>query len=167
VWLTILPTTLRTTARAAAGTNPADPYRVLTPEEAETLSAVTAQIIPSDDTPGAREAQVVRFLDLSLAGFAKEELPLYRSGVVELNAKARRLDPSAASFAGLPDEKQAELLRSLESAASPFFESVLAATLTGMFADPEYGGNRDKIGWRLIGFEDRFAWGPPFGDYDA
>jgi hypothetical protein len=35
-----------------------------------------------------------------------------------------------------------------------------------MFANPEYGGNRDKIGWKMIGFDDRFSWGPPFGWYD-
>jgi hypothetical protein len=36
-----------------------------------------------------------------------------------------------------------------------------------MFADPAYGGNSDKVGWKLIGFEDRFAWQPPFGEYDV
>ena len=30
-----------------------------------------------------------------------------------------------------------------------------------------YGGNRDKVGWKLIGFEDRFHWNAPFGHYDA
>ena len=140
---------------------------MLTPEEADSLAAIAAQIIPTDDTPGAREAQVVRFLDLSLAGFARDQLPLYRQGVAQLDAQARRLDATATSYAALSSEKQGELLRSLESASSPFFESVLAATITGMFANPQYGGNHDKIGWRLIGFEDRFAWGPPFGEYDG
>ena len=35
-----------------------------------------------------------------------------------------------------------------------------------MLANPEYGGNSDKIGWKLIGFDDRFSWGAPFGWYD-
>jgi hypothetical protein len=39
-------------------------------------------------------------------------------------------------------------------------------TIAGTFANPSWGGNRDKIGWRLLGFEDRFVWQPPFGDYD-
>ena len=43
---------------------------------------------------------------------------------------------------------------------------MLAATAAGMFANPEYGGNRDKIGWKLIGFDDRFFWQAPFGYYD-
>ena len=43
---------------------------------------------------------------------------------------------------------------------------MLAATAAGMFANPEYGGNRDKIGWKLLGFDDRFFWQQPFGYYD-
>lgn len=144
-----------------------EPYRVLTPREAESLSAIVEQLIPTDDTPGAREAKVVRFVDHSLATFAASELPLYRRGLTELDAAARRLDPTARSFAALSGGAQIELLRAREAAASPFFESVRVATITGMFANPEYGGNFEKAGWTLIGFEDRFAWGPPFGDYDS
>ena len=39
-------------------------------------------------------------------------------------------------------------------------------TMTGMFAHPEHGGNFGKIGWKLIGYEDRYSWVPPFGYYD-
>jgi gluconate 2-dehydrogenase gamma chain len=124
------------------------------------------QIIPSDDTPGAREARVIRFMDLSLASFAASELPLFRRGVHELTTAARRLDPTAKSFAALSGGAQIQLLRTLEASGSPFFESVRVATINGMFANPEYGGNFEKAGWKLIGFEDRFSWGPPFGDYD-
>src|SRR2546422_10585081 len=33
-----------------------------------------------------------------------------------------------------------------------FFNMLLANTLEGFFADPIYGGNRDKAGWKLVGF---------------
>ena len=36
--------------------------------------------------------------------------------------------------------------------ASFFFGLLLANTMEGFFADPIYGGNRDKIGWKLVGF---------------
>ena len=39
-------------------------------------------------------------------------------------------------------------------------------TLIGLFALPQYGGNRNGIGWRLIGFDDQHAFSPPFGYYD-
>ncbi len=37
----------------------------------------------------------------------------------------------------------------------------------GVFSDPSHGGNRDKAGWAMIGFDNRHAWQPPFGYYDA
>ena len=39
-------------------------------------------------------------------------------------------------------------------------------TIMGFFANPEYGGNHDQIGWTLIGFEDAGTYDPPFGYYD-
>jgi hypothetical protein len=38
--------------------------------------------------------------------------------------------------------------------------------MLGMFAMPTYGGNRNNIGWKLIGFEDAHVFYPPFGYYD-
>ena len=37
-------------------------------------------------------------------------------------------------------------------AASGFFELLLKNTQEGFFADPIYGGNRDMVGWKMIGF---------------
>ena len=36
--------------------------------------------------------------------------------------------------------------------AKAFFEMLLQNTVEGFFADPLYGGNRDKVGWKLVGF---------------
>jgi gluconate 2-dehydrogenase gamma chain len=38
-----------------------------------------------------------------------------------------------------------------------FFETLLANTIEGYFADPSYGGNRDMVGWRMIGFPGAYA----------
>ena len=38
-----------------------------------------------------------------------------------------------------------------------FFETLLANTIEGYFADPVYGGNRDMAGWRMIGFPGAYA----------
>ena len=54
----------------------------------------------------------------------------------------------------------------MEKAKSSSSPPRRAAVVVGMLADPKYGGNRDKVGWRLLGFEDRFHWTVPFGDYD-
>jgi gluconate 2-dehydrogenase gamma chain len=33
-----------------------------------------------------------------------------------------------------------------------FFEQLLQNTIEGFFCDPIHGGNRDMVGWKLIGF---------------
>jgi len=56
-------------------------FEVLTPDEAHELDAITACMIPTTDTPGAREAGVVYFIDRALKTFAREGLPAYRQGL--------------------------------------------------------------------------------------
>ena len=46
----------------------------------------------------------------------------------------------------------------LPSIPSPvFFETLLANTVEGFFSDPAYGGNRNMIGWRMVGFPGAYA----------
>ena len=55
----------------------------------------------------------------------------------------------------------------LEIENTEFFSTLRYLTIAGMFSLPEYGGNRENIGYQLIGFDDRHFWQPPFGFYDA
>jgi gluconate 2-dehydrogenase gamma chain len=144
-------------ARAAAAQG-LKTFDVLTVDEAGDLEAITAQIFPTDETPGATEAGVVYFIDRALGGFASwAERPI-REGLKTLGQKV-------GSFSQLPIERQTESLHEIEDTS--FFGTVRTLTIMGMFAHPSYGGNRDKAGWKLLGFEDRFVWRPPFGSYDA
>jgi gluconate 2-dehydrogenase gamma chain len=36
--------------------------------------------------------------------------------------------------------------------ARQFFEALLQSAMEGFFADPIYGGNRDKISWKMVGY---------------
>jgi gluconate 2-dehydrogenase gamma chain len=36
--------------------------------------------------------------------------------------------------------------------AKPFFEALLQSAMEGFFADPIYGGNKNKVSWRMIGY---------------
>jgi hypothetical protein len=82
-----------------------------------------------------------------------------------LNREAGHRWPGAARFATLSSQRQIELLHATEQ--TPFFQTMRFLTIAGTFANPSWGGNHDKIGWQILGFEDRFVWQPPFGDYDA
>jgi gluconate 2-dehydrogenase gamma chain len=140
---------------------------VLTPSRLRDLVAISALILPSDDLPGAREARVVDFMDKALGGFAADQRPLFDQGIADLTARVVRRHPGAARFAELAQGDAALLLRELEAEGSEFFEAVRVATITGFLANPEYGGNAGKAGWKVLGFEDRFVWAAPFGWYDA
>jgi gluconate 2-dehydrogenase gamma chain len=167
-WFAADPAALRASLAHAAQArrNPAgNSFEVFTAEQAGDVEAIAAQIVPTDDLPGAREAGALFFIDHSLASWAAEQRTPFLSGLEELNGEARRRWPQVARFAALSSEHQIELLRAMEQ--SPFFQMVRFATVAGTFANTSWGGNRDKVGWRILGFEDRFAWQPPFGDYDA
>jgi len=139
-------------------------FEFLSPEQAVEIEAVAAQIIPADDTPGAREARVIYFIDRALSTFDKERQPLYVKGLKDLQAKQKKMFKNAAKFSELNSEQQIQVLKAFEK--NQFFEIVRTHTIMGFFSDPSYGGNYDKIGWKLIGFKDEFYFKPPFGYYD-
>jgi gluconate 2-dehydrogenase gamma chain len=163
-------------AARAARENPPPPFVVLTADEAADLDAATSQIIPTDDTPGAHEARVVYFIDKSAQTWAKDQLPDIRKGIAELRARAAKLSangmqagsPAAQNaFVALNDDQRHAVIESLEKDHHPFFGTLQGATVVGMLANPEYGGNYNKSGWKMIGFVDQFSWAAPFGWYDA
>jgi gluconate 2-dehydrogenase gamma chain len=151
-------------ARATAASSGDGKGAFFTPEEAADVEAVTAQIIPTDDTPGAREAGVVHFIDRALATFLSNLAGDYRARLAEFQAACRARHPDAASFAALTSAQQIEYLTSVER--TPFFDTTRTLTLLGMFSMPGYGGNRDGVGWKLLGLDDQHAFQPPFGYYD-
>ena len=166
VWLGADRAVLRETAHHAANALAVLPPS-LTAEQIRALDALTARILPTDDLPGAREANVVRFIDRALATFAANQRSLFEVGLRDLDDRARRRRPDQGTFAALSSTDQIELMHTLEAENSEFFDAALFATMAGMFADPSCGGNTDKVGWKLLGFDDRFIWQPPFGSYDA
>lgn len=39
-----------------------------------------------------------------------------------------------------------------EVSSTAFFKTLLARTMEGFFADPVYGGNRDMVSWKMLGY---------------
>ena len=141
-------------------------FQVLSVTDAADIEAAAAQIVPTDDTPGAREARVIYFIDHALGTFAKDQRHAFENGARELRKRAGRVQRGATSFATLPNDKQIEVIASLEKDKHPFFDALRFGTVAGMLANPEYGGNFNKTGWKWLGFDDRFSWAAPFGYYD-
>ena len=140
-------------------------FAFFTNEEGADIDAMASQVIPTDETPGAHEARCVNFIDYGLTTFLQESQPIYREGLKALQAKTRELAPDAGSFAALSSAQQIQVLTAIEQ--SSFFTTVRTHTIIGMFASPAHGGNADKVGWKLIGYDDTLEFKPPFGYYDA
>jgi gluconate 2-dehydrogenase gamma chain len=140
-------------------------FTFFTPAQAADVEAMAAQIIPTDDTPGAREARVIVFIDRILTTFEKDRRADYTKGLTELTEKTRQMFPGSASFASLTPPQQIQLLTSIER--TPFFTLVRTHTITGFFAAPVHGGNANKVGWTLVHYDDSLNHKPPFGYYDS
>jgi len=130
------------------------------PEEAATISAFTERLMPgAPGKPGARDAGVLNYIDLALAGAYSDSQEFYRHGLTQLDAYSRKTHNAA--FTRLSATQQDEIITALEAGkadgfawptAREFFNTLRTHTMEGMFADPVYGGNKDFAGWRLVGF---------------
>jgi hypothetical protein len=138
---------------------------VFTEAQAAEIEAMAAQIIPTDETPGAREAHCVYFIDRALSTFARDNQAAYLQGLQELQTKTRQLYANAEKFSALTSEQQIKTLTAIEK--TPFFNLVRTHTVIGFLSRPVHGGNYDKIGWKLIGYDDSLNHKAPFGYYDA
>lgn len=156
---------LARTARAAASAMESEAgFANLDAAQAADLEAIAGRIIPADDTPGAREAGVIHFIDQAMGGFMAPAAESLRAGLAELN-DAVAADGLAERFADLSAGAQDAALTRIED--GEFFALVRFLTIAGFLCLPSQGGNRDAIGWKLLGFEQRHVWQPPFGHYDA
>jgi gluconate 2-dehydrogenase gamma chain len=139
-------------------------------------------IPPDPQTPGGKDAGCAVYLDRQLAGpYGKSEglynrppflhgatnqgpqaaggpAKIYRDGLAALDRYCRA--QQGKRFAELADGAKDELLRGLETGkvklentdGKEFFEHAIKDIQTGFFADPLYGGNRDMVAWKMIGF---------------
>ena len=136
--------------------------QVLGPQAWAIIEAASARILPTDEGAGAREANVVAFIDAQLA------TPVLQALGPAVKLTAELLDQAARGKAGLgflalsgigQDELLTALSRGQLPAAAGFpqkeaFAALHALTLEGFLSDPIYGGNRQMVGWRSVGFAE-------------
>ena len=162
-------------------------YLFFSSEEALFIEAACDRLIPPDELgPGALGAGVPNYLDKQLGGAWGAGERLYRSGPwqsgtpsqgyqlpfspaelfhTSLRAISRGLDGRGTPFHENSGEAQDDYLKSLEAGAhdldgvpsAVFFDMLLKMTVEGFFSDPVYGGNRDMVAWRMIGFPGAYA----------
>src|SRR5580658_8852100 len=76
-------------------------FQTLDPATAAEIDAITSQIVPSTDGPGAHEAGIIFFIDRALSTFDADLRDAYRTGMAEVQKKRRELFPNSASIAAL------------------------------------------------------------------
>jgi len=168
------------------GTNQAPiTYIFFNPAEAAFLEAAVARLIPADERwPGALECGVTNYIDKQMAGAWGAGERLYRSGpwqrglpgqgyqlpytpaeLFRTAIGAINKELSRTPFAKMTPEQQDAYLKELETGDKDlggvpgrvFFADLWQATNEGFFSDPVYGGNRDMMAWRMIGFPGAYA----------
>jgi gluconate 2-dehydrogenase gamma chain len=169
-------------ARQAAKASGPAKFEFFSPEQAQEIDAIAARIIPTTDTPGAHEAGVVFFIDRALVTFAKEDQKTYAEGLPELQVGIREMFPGKEKFSALTPAQQDRVLESLDeqsggggrtpfrprAGAQSFFGTLRVHTISGFLIDPDSDkrGNRDGVGWKVIGRDNQHMFQPPFGYYD-
>lgn len=163
------------------------PGRVLDAKQWATLEAACERLYPGDglsagssasagSSVGARDAKVINFIDAQLTQPPVTSFtPLLQLGAMQLDRLARKEGKPYAQLT--PPRQDALLLRVQRGrlgrySGQRFVRILLALTLEGLFGDPIYGGNRDGVGWKSIGFSPqrpapRCPWGGVADDRGA
>jgi gluconate 2-dehydrogenase gamma chain len=141
-----------------------------------TVEALTAQIIPTDKYPGAKEAGVVNYIDIALATVYSAQQEMYVQGIKGVDQSAKAMFKKDR-FVDLTSQQQIELMKAMEQDKTPeevwkelpassfLFDCLLTHTFEGFYADPSYGGNKNHAGWALVGFpgpSQPRGYAPPF-----
>ncbi|MDH2184765.1 gluconate 2-dehydrogenase subunit 3 family protein [Pseudomonas sp. GD03651] len=152
------------------------------PEAQEVAAIFDRLIPEDELGMSASQAGCVVFLDRELAGPYGRAASTYRLGPFKEGTPEQgpqlRLTPAeryrealqrlgeychakhGKPFSALAGEQQDNLLHAMEAGQqllpapldASFFALLLQNVREGYLADPMYGGNRDMVGWRLIGF---------------
>jgi gluconate 2-dehydrogenase gamma chain len=163
------------------------PARFLNEPERHFLESAVDRLIPPDERwPGATEAGVVNYIDLQMGGawgkgnliyrhgpfrkgswtqgYQLEYTPaeLFRRSITAINAS---FSAQGTMFSRLSLADKDAYLEKLEKGdldldgvpSNVFFDFLWKHTQEGFFADPIYGGNKNKVAWKMVGFPGAYT----------
>jgi gluconate 2-dehydrogenase gamma chain len=185
--ITISSATLSSAVPGIASPPPEPKQGFFSESEKEFLRSAVDRLIPPDERwPGAAEAGVVNYIDLQMAGawgrgellymhgpfrpgkwtqgYQLEYTPaeLFRRSIGAIN---RECHAAGTPFTRMSNAEQDTYLAKLEKGgidvngcpSKIFFDHLLDQTVQGFFSDPIYGGNKNKVGWRMLDFPGVYA----------
>lgn len=120
------------------------------------VAAAAERVLPKDEDAGALDANVPEYIDRILQTKQLESMKNnFVPGVAALERRSERM--FKVGFAAATPEQQDEVLTIFKnspetSGEARWYEMLIVLTLEGFLGDPSYGGNRDGVGWKTIGF---------------
>lgn len=132
-------------------------HRTFTNDEWATLRAAVDRVLPKDEDAGALDADVPEYIDRILQTPQLEQMRAnFVPGLAAINRRAERM--FKVPFASATPAQQDELITLFKnspekSGEARWYEILVVLTLEGFLGDPSYGGNKDLVGWKTVGFE--------------
>jgi gluconate 2-dehydrogenase gamma chain len=137
-------------------------WRYLNEEEITLLDAIVEQVIPTDDFPGGKWANVSNFIDKQLDTYYKMYQSEYREGLASFGKTVIQM--KGKKFEEIPFGEQTAILEKMEAGefsgdywrdhpSAGFFDLVRQHTLQGFYGSPLHGGNREYISYRMLGLD--------------
>jgi gluconate 2-dehydrogenase gamma chain len=151
-------------------------------QHAFVVAAVDTLIPPDELSPSGSNCGCAAYIDRQLASAWGGGAKMYRSGPYFTGkpeqgyqlpltpaeffvagiagAKEWTRKTYGADFDRLEQSKRAEALKAMQEgkaefenfSSRAFFARLYAMTMEGFFADPIYGGNRNMVSWRMLGY---------------
>ena len=125
------------------------------------LRALVDRLVPADDYPSGWDAGVGDFLERILTTELPDRVPVLAAGLDGVDAEARERF-GGTDFAALTDGQRDEIVADARNGRTcttwplgtpeEFVRLLISLTTQGFYADPENGGNRDAVSWRMVGF---------------
>jgi len=131
--------------------------KFFTARQAALIESIAERMVPADANPGGKAAGVVFYIDGVLAGpFGRFYRKSYEEGLPMIDTTSQKR--FGGTFVSLPSQQQTAILEDLQSSAAAtskkdFFGLLWRHVMEGYYGDPEHGGNRDGVSWKMIGFE--------------
>jgi len=132
-------------------------HLTFTNDDFVTLIAACDRVLPKDEDPGALDANVPEYIDRILQTPQLDTMKRnFPGGLAALSRRCERM--FKVPFHQATPEQQDEVLTVFKnspdnSGEARWYEMLIVLTLEGFLGDPSYGGNRDQVGWKLLGFE--------------
>jgi len=137
-------------------------WRYLNEEEITLLDAIVEQIIPTDDFPGAKWANVSNFIDKQLNSYYTKHQLTYREGLAAFEKTVIQM--KGKKFEELPFGEQTKMLEMTETGdlkgeywkdllSSDFLGMIRQHTMQGFYGSPLHGGNHEYISYRMLGLD--------------